>query len=193
MDVSLYASVLDQFCDNLEDEEVRILDVAYGPGNVSNYVLNKKPKTRLLGVDLAPEMIELAKANNPSAEFLVMDGKEIKKLKIAYHGIISSFYLPYLSKEEAIDFIQTVSRLLEEKGILYLSFMEDDYGKSRLIGPSTGEDDFLMTYYHQEDYMYSTLIECGFEVLKKERINYPDRPDESWNDLVILARKEKEI
>jgi hypothetical protein len=71
-------------------------------------------------------MIELAKVNNPAAEFMVMDLRDISQLNKKYNGIICGFGLPYLSESEAKSFINECYNLLLENGVLYLSFVEGD-------------------------------------------------------------------
>ena len=62
MDVSLYSTELDLFLEGLADDD-RVLDLACGPGNIARYLLCRKPRLRLQGIDLSPAMLELAKAN----------------------------------------------------------------------------------------------------------------------------------
>lgn len=45
-------------------------------------------------------MIELAKKNNPTAYFDVMDSRHIGELTDSYDAIICGFCLPYLSDQE---------------------------------------------------------------------------------------------
>ncbi|TCV19528.1 hypothetical protein EDC17_100450 [Sphingobacterium alimentarium] len=45
-------------------------------------------------------MIELAKKNNPTAHFDVMDSRHIGELTDSYDAIICGFCLPYLSDQE---------------------------------------------------------------------------------------------
>ena len=69
MHVDLYKDSFDFFCQNIKTENTAILEIACGPGNITKYILDKKPDLKILGIDLAPNMIDLAKVNNPSAEF----------------------------------------------------------------------------------------------------------------------------
>ena len=104
----------------MKKENAKILELACGPGNISQYVLNKRPDFELFGIDLAPGMIKLAKQNNPTAKFKVMDVKKINSLNTRYDGIICGFCLPYFSKTETIQLIKDSSNLLAKGGILYL-------------------------------------------------------------------------
>src|SRR5687768_12495213 len=80
MTVSSYQEPLNLFCDLISKEDAKILDIACGPGNVTKYLLSKKPELVVRGIDLAPNMVLLAQTNNPGASFEVMDCRSISAL-----------------------------------------------------------------------------------------------------------------
>lgn len=186
MDVALYAASLDLFCAHLPDEHAQILELACGPGNVTLYLLGKRPDLKILGTDLAPNMIELARKNNPSAQFEVLDCRQISSLGRTFDAIMFGFGLPYLSKSEALDFIRDAAKLLKPKGLIYLSTMEDDYSKSG-IQTSSGGDQLYM-YFHEADYLVQALGENGFHLIALNRQEFPTEKTEKTMDLLILAR-----
>ena len=106
MNVGLYANSFQFLCNAISIEHPEILELACGPGNITKSLLNLRPDFKILGTDLSSNMIELAKVNNPSAEFKVMDSREISLLKKSFDAVICGFLLPYLSKEESIQLIQ---------------------------------------------------------------------------------------
>jgi ubiquinone/menaquinone biosynthesis C-methylase UbiE len=61
MDVGLYKEGLTFFMDHLPNPRAKLLDIACGPGNMAHYLLQHQPQYDLLGIDLAPQVIELAK------------------------------------------------------------------------------------------------------------------------------------
>ena len=113
MDISLYHNSLDLFCSTVNNENAEILEVACGPGNITSYLVQKQPEYYILGTDLAPKMIELAKRNNPTTTFKLLDCREISSLNVKFDAIISGFCLPYLSKEEAVQFIYDTATQLK--------------------------------------------------------------------------------
>ena len=169
MDLSQYQGSLDLFCNLIEQPNAVVLDAACGPGNISSYLLKEKPNLQLLGIDLAPKMIELAKNNNPTATFQTWDCRDICQLNKKFEAIICGFGLPYLSKAEAIQFITDCADCLQPGGLFYLSTMEDDYLKS---GPKTSSDGNFATlqYYHQADYLMDALSINGLELVQYNRI-----------------------
>ena len=184
MDTSMYHDTFDAFCDNVARQNAEILELACGPGNITAYLLRKRPDLKILGTDLSPNMIGLAKANNPGAEFRLMDCRDLGAMDKKYDGIVCGFALPYLSKEEAVQLICDAAGVLKPGGIFYLSTMEDDYGKSGLQQSSTGDSMYM--YYHQADYLAQALRHNGFTVVHLQRKTYAD--GSGTTDLVIVAR-----
>ncbi len=186
MDVSLYHDSLDVFCNSITKENPEILELACGPGNITKYLLEKRPDFKILGTDLAPNMIELAKINNPTAEFQLLDCRKIDTLNKMFDGIMFGFGLPYLSKEEAVQFITDSGKQLNKNGILYISTMEDDNSKSGFKTGSTG--DTMYQNFHQADYLTQSLEDNKFKIIHLERKEYIHN-DQKTTDLIIIATK----
>jgi cyclopropane fatty-acyl-phospholipid synthase-like methyltransferase len=187
MNVDLYSEALDLLCDSLKSPQSTILELACGPGNITKYLLDRKPDLKIFGTDLSVNMLELAKTNNPSATFQLMDCRDIHRIKDRYDGIVVGFCLPYLSKEEAWKLIHDASKILNPNGVLYLSTMEDDYSKSGLEASSSGNEIYM--HYHQADYLMKYCIDEGFKVIHSGRKEYTDHNGKAVKDLMIVAVK----
>lgn len=187
MDVSAYHNGFDLFCNNIQKENPEILELACGPGNITNYLLNKRPDFKILGTDLAPNMIALAKQNNPTAEFQLMDSRDILKLNKKYDAIMCGFILPYLTKEEAIQLIADSAAILSPNGVIYISTMEDDYSKSAWKKGSGGHEMFM--HYHEGGYLSEALKANQFTILELKRQDYQNKDGINDVDLVIVAKK----
>lgn len=187
MDFDLYNDTFDSFCEAIEKENADILELACGPGNINKYILEKRPDFKILGTDLAPNMIELAQENNPSALFQLLDCRDFTKLNRKFDGIMCGFGLPYLSKEDAIQLIKDANTCLNDDGVLYLSTMEDDYSKSGLKKGSTGDEIFM--HYHQADYLTEALENNGFQLLALQRKEFPEQDGSKTTDLILIAKK----
>lgn len=188
MDVGMYAGQLDVVCREITTTHAEILDVACGPGNITRYLLDKKPDFRILGTDLSEDMLELARVNNPEAVFQALDARAISGLNKLFDGVICGFGLPYLNKEEAIAFIKDAAMILRAGGIIYLSTMEDVYSKSGLEASSSGAQLFI--HYHEQGYLVKTLEDSGFEVIEVGHKQY-EHNGKMVNDLVLVARKKQ--
>ncbi|ASK28879.1 SAM-dependent methyltransferase [Chryseobacterium sp. T16E-39] len=187
MDVSSFGETFNLFCDHITADNAEILDIACGPGNITKYVLDRKPDYNILGIDLSSKMLELAQINNPTARFELMDCRVMSEMTQKFDGIICGFCLPYLTKEEAIKLIADSSALLKPEGMLYLSTMEDDYSKSGLITSSLGDQVYL--YYHQEDYLAKAFRENNFEVIHINRFYSTDKDGAPVTDLVLIGKQ----
>ncbi|MDR6569092.1 class I SAM-dependent methyltransferase [Chitinophaga ginsengisegetis] len=185
MDVALYHDSFDLFCNSIPKQTAAVLEIACGPGNITRYLLQKRPGFQLLGIDLAPNMLELARSNNPQAEFMLMDGRDILRLNKLFDGIMCGFCLPYLSREEAVKMIGDAARLLLPGGIFYISTMEDDYARSGFQRSGAGDE--LYMYYHQADYLVNALNANGFKIMDIRRKQYPAADGSTTTDLIIIA------
>lgn len=185
MDVSLYHKTFDSFLQRLPIKEAQILEVACGPGNITNYLLSQHPYLKIIGTDLAPQMLEIARQKNPTAEFKLMDARAIDKVNAKYHGLISGFCFPYFSKEEVLKFIADSTKILLPNGVLYISTMEDDYSKS---GPRKGsQGDEIYMHFHEAAYLTEAILSNGFTNIETHRIISTGTDGLSYTDLVLIA------
>jgi 2-polyprenyl-3-methyl-5-hydroxy-6-metoxy-1,4-benzoquinol methylase len=186
MKLDIYDDTYNVFINKMQKENARILEIGCGPGNISRYLMTKKPNYRIFGIDLAPNMIKLARINNPSAEYMVMDAKDIGSINEKFDGIICGFCLPYLSKEETHNLIKDSHELLNPEGILYMSFIEGDYKKSNYEYSSTGQFKTFV-YYHQEDMIRKVIKENNFKVIETIRKSYEKSDGTIWSHLIIMC------
>lgn len=184
MDVNSYGATFDLFCSGITQENASVLEIACGPGNITKYLLQKRPDLKIFGIDLAPNMIELAKINNPTAHFEVMDCRHISSITQKFDAVMCGFCLPYLSKEEMTKLMKDISQLSNPDGMLYLSTMENDYNQSGFKKGSSG-DEIFMHFYLEED-LATVLQENNFKIIHVQRQDYPANND---TDLIIIAQK----
>lgn len=189
MAMDLYNDTYDTFCNLIKKSNAEIFEIATGPGNVAKYIHSRRPDFKVFGIDLSPNMIEFAKQNNPQADFLVMDCREIHSITRIFDGILCAFCLPYLSKEESRKLIFDTSVLLESNGLLYISTMEGDYDKSGYETTSFSDNNRVFVYYHQADFISASLAEFGFEILDLQRKKYPESDGSFLTDMIFIARK----
>lgn len=187
-DQTSYAVTFDRFCAALPTDAATVLELGCGPGNVTQYLLDRQPTLKITALDLAPEMLRLARQKLPQVDFREMDARDIGSLSTSFDGILAGFCLPYLSRPEAEQLIHDAKTLLRPGGILYLSTMEGAYSASGWKGPSTGEDFKLFTYYHEADSLKAALQKVGFVLLDEQRIPQPKPSEASTEDLILLAQ-----
>lgn len=189
MEMELYHDTFDEFCALIKKENPKVFEIACGPGNVTRYVLSKRPDFQILGIDLAPNMVELAKRNNPSADFRVMDCRHIDQLDNRFDAIICAFGMPYLSKKECAKLICDISKRLHPNGVVYLSAMEDDYWKSGYEKTSFSGEDKVFIYYHQADYILDCLQANDFKLIDLHRKICHEPDGTFFKDMIFIARK----
>lgn len=187
MDLDLYNDTYGAFCEAIEKSNPKILEIGCGPGNITSYMLSKRPDFDLVGIDIAPNMVELAKKNNPNATFQVMDSRNIDHLKTEYDGIICGFCIPYLSNTDCSKLIADAANLLSKKGSLYLSFIEGEYAKSGYQTGSSGDKVYF--HYHELDRIRTDLSENGFEIITLNHKNYMRKNGTNEMHTILIARK----
>jgi len=187
MDLTMYDDSYREFCDLLRPGRARVLDAACGPGNVSRYLVAQRPDLNLLGIDLAPRMVELAREAVPSAQFVVHDCRHLLDFQRRFDGIICAFGLPYLLPEELTAFVGAAAEALDPGGVLYLSAMLGNSEDSGLQLCSTGDQVYLN--YHNEDHITRSLAEHGFSVVRQSRMASPSAASKVTTDLIVIAKK----
>ena len=187
MDVSLYHDSFDVFCSHIKKENASILELACGPGNITQYLLKKRADLNILGTDLAANMLNLAQINNPQASFQLLDSRKILNINKVFDAVMCGFCLPYLTKEEALQLITDCSKVLNEQGVIYISTMEDDYSKSEFKKGSSG--DVIFMHYHQADYLTEALIKNNFKIVELRHQDYSTNDGTKTVDLIIIAQK----
>ena len=188
MDVSPYHASLNSFCSAMPTGALDVLELACGPGNITKYVLDKRPELKILATDLAPKMLELARANNPSANFQLLDCRDITSLGRSFDGIICGFCLPYLDQEQARRMIRDAGQALRKHGVLYLSTMEDDPAKSDWKTSSSDPSYRLFMNFHTADFLTGILSENGFALVDLQRTQTNGTDGIVYNDLMLTAR-----
>jgi 2-polyprenyl-3-methyl-5-hydroxy-6-metoxy-1,4-benzoquinol methylase len=187
MDLDLYNDTYDFFCKLITKDDAKLLEIGCGPGNITKYLLARRPDFDIFGIDIAPNMIELAKKNNPSATFAIMDSRQISKLETKFDGVVCGFCLPYLSQTDSKIFITDCNNLLNENGVLYLSFVEGDPDESGFQVASSGDRTFF--YYYKLDELTALLKKNNFKQIKIFKVEYNRGEKEIEIHTILTAKK----
>ena len=187
MDKDLYNDTYDVVWHSLTKEKSKLLDIGCGPGNITKYLLSKRPDFDIHGIDVAPNMITLATNNNPTATFAIMDTRDIQQLNGSFDGIICGFCIPYLSQTDTSKLINDCYNLLNDGGLLYLSFVEGDPKTSCYQIGSTGESVYF--YYHLLDNIQHEITKNNFSEIEVFNVEYPKTTLEVEQHTIVIARK----
>jgi 2-polyprenyl-3-methyl-5-hydroxy-6-metoxy-1,4-benzoquinol methylase len=187
MNLDLYNETYDYLCNAVTNSKPAILEIGCGPGNITRYLLERRPDFEILGIDIAPAMIELAKRNNPGASFEVMDTRNIDQIPEKYDAIVCGFCLPYVSHEDGRKLIQDCYNLLNDHGLVYISFVEGDAGNSAFQTASSGDRTYF--YFYELQYLIEELERSSFENMKVFKVEYKRSENESEIHTIIIANK----
>jgi 2-polyprenyl-3-methyl-5-hydroxy-6-metoxy-1,4-benzoquinol methylase len=188
LDLDLYNDSYNAFLDLVTKINASVLEIGCGPGNITKYLLTKRDDLKIIGLDISENMIELAKKNNPTAKFEIMDCREIDRLNKKFDAIICGFCIPYQSHKDCVKLISDCNNLLSSSGILYLSFVDGNYNNSGYITGNNGDRTYF--YYHNLKNMEKTLKSNHFETTKLISKNYikADGTDEIHTILISKKR-----
>ena len=167
MDLNAYSDSIDRFCDWIGNEQPKILDLGCGPGNVTRLLKNRFPESQITAIDLAPNMIEVARKQLPDIDFSVMDVRDISILSVKYDAIMCSFCLPFLSKSDTEKLIADCADRLVSGGVLYVSTMEGNEERAGFETTSFSGNAKIYFNYHQQQVLENTFTKSGFEISKK--------------------------
>ncbi len=167
---------LDQFLSFLNPCD-SILDLGCGPGHHSDFFSSKGYE--VIGIDLSPEMLEIAKKETPQVDFKVMDIQDLKFKENSFHGIWASASLLHVPKRKIKTVLSKIYKLLKKDGVFYLSLKK---GRgSRIIKDDRYGGVNKYYVYYREDEIKRYLINAGFELIEsKERAKRDKYDTNPW-------------
>ena len=97
-----------------------ICDLGCGPGQIARYLYRKGVKT--LGVDLSPKMIAEAQRLNPEIPFHEGDMLALPDEDNAWGGIAAFYCILHIPREQIVDALREMKRVLKPGGLLLVTF-----------------------------------------------------------------------
>ncbi len=187
MDMDIYDDTYSLFCSELSKPNASILEIGCGPGNITRQLRSRLPQATILATDVASEMIEVAKNNVGNVQFEVLDAREINSLTEKFDAIISGFCVLYLDQSDLTTLIQHSAALLNDQGIIYLSFIEGDYSDSEVLERSNG--DSMKVHYFQELDVFTLFEDHSIKPIQTIRVSYSLADGSEQIHLILLGRK----
>jgi SAM-dependent methyltransferase len=187
MDLDLYDDTYDRFCELLPSANASVLEIGCGPGNVTRYLLRKRPDLHITAIDMAPAMLELAKTNNPAIECLLLDCRAIGTIGRSFDAVLNGFCMPYLSQEDCVRLFTDAAALMPSGGVFYGSAIEGDYARSGFETGSSG--DSVYVYYHDAGFLTKELEAAGFHRIETIRKAYGTSAGTDSVHLILIAQK----
>lgn len=148
-----------------------VADLGCGPGHVARYLHERG--VRMVGIDLAPGMIDWARKRSPEIEFRVGDMRALELADGALAGIVAFYSLIHITESEMGFTLRELRRALAPGGLLLIAFH---------IGEETVHRDELWDHAVSLDFrflmpsaMVTHLEAAGFLVIERiEREPYPE-------------------
>jgi 2-polyprenyl-3-methyl-5-hydroxy-6-metoxy-1,4-benzoquinol methylase len=187
--VSGYIEHLSHFCNLIRTNNPYILELACGPGNVTRFLKSHFSESRILAIDLAPKMIEIARNALPDVDFRVMDVRAISEFQEKFDAVMCSFCLPFLSNEDAAKLIADCSALLNPSGVIYLSTMEGEENRAGFETTSFSGDSEIYFNYHRQKDLEDSFAKNGFEIRQVKLQDYIEPDGSVTTDMIFIAIK----
>jgi ubiquinone/menaquinone biosynthesis C-methylase UbiE len=142
----------------------KILDLGCGPGRDTKFFVDKGYK--VIGVDISPQMIALARNSVPQANFLVSDIESLKLKDESINAIWASASLLHVSKKAMSGVVENLYRTLKPGGIFYVSMKKGSGEELQADDRYGGVEKFWN--YVSEDELTQLLVEQGFQILETD-------------------------
>ena len=160
-----------------------VLDLGCGSGIPARYFASRG--MRVIGVDVSPEMILLAKKQAPGVPFICAD-MEMQWPRGAFDGICVFFSLLHLPKEKTTCLLQKIHQWLRPGGVFVITVVEGI--TEGLCEDFMGEGvPVYLSYYTKEELM-SSLRAIGFSVVAVRDL-YIKTENFEETELFVLAKK----
>jgi ubiquinone/menaquinone biosynthesis C-methylase UbiE len=118
-DLNKFNSELDKFI-TLLPKNAHVLDVGCGAGiPTAKYLVQRS--LNVTGIDISDVMLNMAKENVPSGNFIKMDMNELKFNENTFDGIISVYALFHVPKKNHSSIFKQFYKILKPGGILLLN------------------------------------------------------------------------
>ena len=187
-DVSVYTEGLDTFCAGLK-QNAEVLELACGPGNLTRYLVDQRPDLRILATDLSEKMLEIASLEVPEAKTMALDSRYPDSLEKKFDGLVAGFILPYIAAADLSGWALSLSRTLNQGGMVYLSFMSGDPARSGPVAPSSGNGEALWTWiFDRMDVIQSFQIE-GIELIWSVDLPAPPHYQNVMDTLMVFKKR----
>lgn len=180
----LDCEILERFAAEVHDRGP-VCDMGCGPGQVARYLHERG--VPIVGLDLSPRMVELARQLNPGIEFQQGDMTKLKAQDASWAGIVAFYSIIHIPRSEVITVLREWQRVLQPGGIVLLAFH-----RGQQVQHVDTMWDIQVSYdatFFEGAEMEGYLREAGYVVEeRRERSYYPEIEVETQR-CYVLARK----
>ena len=167
----------------------QVLDIACGPANISQALLQRHPRLAIYGIDLSPKMLEIAREKIPHGTFEQRDIRSLAAIAKRFDAIVCGFAVPYLSSDEVETLLSDVNNLLNPGAYLYISAQLGDYADSAYQENKNSDKVFI--HYYSEEFLTNLLEHNGFTIIRIAYNLYDQSEATEQKEIFIQAKKGK--
>jgi SAM-dependent methyltransferase len=165
--------VLDSFITEVKDRGPAC-DMGCGPGQVARYLYDHGLRP-VLGVDLSPEMVRQARMLSPEIPFEQGDMLKLEALDQAWAGIAAFYAIIHFPRQQVVDVLRELRRVLIPGGLLLLSIHIDVGEGVTHIEEFFGQPVSLDFVFFEPEEIEAYLQQAGFERIEVYRREpYPE-------------------
>ncbi len=117
--------------DYKDNEELKVLDLGCGSGQLINELRESFDNIEITGLDFSEKMLEVSKKRNPSVKHIQMEAENLNKLNGKYNVIVCSHSLPYY--KEARKVFSYLDNVLSDEGKIFIAFASGESFYDRFI------------------------------------------------------------
>jgi SAM-dependent methyltransferase len=161
-----------------------VLEAGCGPGRITAHLASLG--LDVSGVDLSPEMIEVARRDHPALRFSVGTLASLDVADAALDGLVAWFSIIHTPPPLQPDVFREFRRVLAPGRHLLLAFQVGDDQRVRLE-QAYGHEIALDAYRLSPDRVSAELVEAGFE-MRVVQIRQPEGPQQKSPAAYLLAR-----
>ncbi|MBN2157557.1 MAG: class I SAM-dependent methyltransferase [Candidatus Lokiarchaeota archaeon] len=175
-------SFLPEFCRYIP-QNGKVLDLGCGGGIPFTKYLSEK--FEVVGIDISPKQIQLAKKNVPKAVFMCKDMAKLDFPDEFFDAVLAYYSIIHVPREEHFPLFTTMFRILKPNGITLMSLHSEDDPQSIFT------DYFGTTMYwsgFDGDTYISLLKKANFTIIWSKLVR--DSLDENSKHLFVLVQKQ---
>ena len=162
-----------------------ICDMGCGPGHVARYL--HEQGAQVLGVDLSPRMIELARQLNGGLEFRVGNMAELAVADESWGGIAAFYSIIHLSPTQIPGVLREFWRVLRPGGEVLLAFhVGDEVRHFDALWEQPVSLDFI---FYERAWIEEHLRAAGFEIVESMERDPYEGVEVATQRAYIRARK----
>lgn len=172
--------LIDKFLSFLP-KKATILDVGCGPGQHTNYMIEKGFNVE--GIDLSKEMIRIAKKKVPEGIFSIKDIRNLSFSDNSFDGLLAAYSLIHIPTKELHLTLRGFYRVLKPKGYMLLIVQK---GKSdQIVDEPLKEGEKTFINFFTKKRLSNYLSDVGFSIV--DMIEKPSSDPDDLSDTVIYA------